>query len=68
MLKTKIIEYRVEQLMLGHMFNIINGNAPTYLICQCLIQDQIFTSPSPGAVDSRARTHERRVRTSAACA
>ena len=25
------IEYRVEQLMLGHMFNIINGNAPTYL-------------------------------------
>ena len=26
------IEYRVEQLMLGHMFNIINGNAPTYLI------------------------------------
>ena len=24
------IEYRVEQLMLGHMFNIINGNAPTY--------------------------------------
>ena len=22
------IEYRVEQLMLGHMFNIINGNAP----------------------------------------
>ena len=26
------IEYRVEQLMLGHMFNIINGNAPAYLI------------------------------------
>ena len=26
------IEYRVEQLMLGQMFNIINGNAPTYLI------------------------------------
>ena len=26
------IEYRVEQLMLGHMFNSINGNAPTYLI------------------------------------
>ena len=26
------IEYRVEQLMLGHMFNIINGNAPTYSI------------------------------------
>ena len=26
------IEYRVEQLMLGHMFNIINGNAPTCLI------------------------------------
>ena len=26
------IEYRGEQLMLGHMFNIINGNAPTYLI------------------------------------
>ena len=26
------IEYRVEQLMLGHMFNIINGNAPTYLL------------------------------------
>ena len=26
------IEYRVEQLMLGHMFNIINGNAPTYFI------------------------------------
>ena len=26
------IEYRVEQLMLGHMFKIINGNAPTYLI------------------------------------
>ena len=26
------IEYRVEQLMLGHMFNISNGNAPTYLI------------------------------------
>ena len=30
---------------------------------QCLIQDQIFTSPSPGAVDPRARA-----RTSAACA
>ena len=26
------IEYRMEQLMLGHMFNIINGNAPAYLI------------------------------------
>ena len=26
------IAYRLEQLMLGHMFNIINGNAPTYLI------------------------------------
>ena len=26
------IEYRVEQLMLGHMFNISNGNAPAYLI------------------------------------
>ena len=26
------IEYRVEQLMLGHMFNSINGNAPAYLI------------------------------------
>ena len=26
------IEYRVELLMLGHMFNIINGNAPTDLI------------------------------------
>ena len=26
------IEYMVEQLMLGHMFNIVNGNAPTYLI------------------------------------
>ena len=26
------IEYRVEQLMLGHMFNIVNGNALTYLI------------------------------------
>ena len=26
------IEYRVEPLMLGQMFNIINGNAPTYLI------------------------------------
>ena len=26
------IEFRVEQLMLGHMFNIINGNAPAYLI------------------------------------
>ena len=26
------IEYMVEQLMLGHMFNIINGDAPTYLI------------------------------------
>ena len=25
-------ENRVEQLMLGNMFNIINGNAPTYLI------------------------------------
>ena len=45
---------------------------------QCLIQDQIFTSPSPGAVDPRARActsaacarapraHERRVRMSAA--
>ena len=26
------IEYRVEQLMLGHIFNISNGNAPTYII------------------------------------
>ena len=26
------IEYRVEQLMMAHMFNIINGNAPAYLI------------------------------------
>ena len=26
------IEYRVEQLMLGHMFNVINVDAPTYLI------------------------------------
>ena len=26
------LEYRVEQLMLGHMFNIINGNAPTNVI------------------------------------
>ena len=26
------VAYRVEQLTLGHMFNIINGNAPTYLI------------------------------------
>ena len=26
------IEYMVEQLMMGHLFNIINGNAPTYLI------------------------------------
>ena len=32
MLDYSNIEYRVEQLMLGHMFNIINGNAPTYLI------------------------------------
>ena len=26
------IEYRVEQLMLGHMFNIINGNATNALV------------------------------------
>ena len=26
------VEYRVKQLMLGHMFNVINGNAPTYII------------------------------------
>ena len=26
------IEYRVERLILGHMFNIINGNAPTCLV------------------------------------
>ena len=32
------IEYRVEQLMLGHMFNIINGNAPAYLISAINIQ------------------------------
>ena len=25
------VEYRVKQLKLGHMFNIINGNAPDYL-------------------------------------
>ena len=25
-------DYRVEQLILGHMFNSINGNATTYLI------------------------------------
>ena len=25
------VEYRVEQLKLGHMYNIINGNAPDYL-------------------------------------
>ena len=25
------VEYRVEKLKFGHMYNIINGNAPDYL-------------------------------------
>ena len=47
-------------LLLSHSRALVVNSA------QCLIQDQIFTSPSPGAVDPRARTHERRVRMSAA--
>ena len=37
------IAYRMEQLMLGHMFNIINGNAPTYLISG--INDNFLVQP-----------------------
>ena len=28
------VDYRVEQLKLGHMYNIINGSAPQYMKCQ----------------------------------
>ena len=41
------IEYRVEQLMLDHMFNIINGNAPTYLISG-IIRTNIGTAQQQG--------------------
>ncbi len=27
------VHYRVEQLKLGHMYNILNGNAPVYMSC-----------------------------------
>ena len=38
------IEYRVEQLMLGHMFNIINGNAPTYLISGIIMNQHRYST------------------------
>ena len=38
------IEYRVEQLMLGNMFNIINGNAPTYLISGINMNQHMYST------------------------
>ena len=38
------IEYRVEQLMLGHMFNIINGNAPTYLTSGIIMNQHRYST------------------------
>ena len=38
------IEYRVEQLMLGHMFNIINGIAPTYLISGIIMNQHRYST------------------------
>ena len=38
------IEYRVEQLMLGHMFNIINGKAPTYLISGIIMNQHRYST------------------------
>ena len=38
------IEYRVEQLMPGHMFNIINANAPTYLISGINMNQHMYST------------------------
>ena len=38
-----LVEYRVEQLKLGHMYNIINSNAPDYLRTLIWFGTNIYT-------------------------